>query len=121
MKILIVDDSPYMLELLTDILTASGFELAKASSGEEALTRYSEVNPDIVLMDILMPGMDGISATRNILLQDPNAKIVVVTAVAKNGLNKECLKAGAIRFIPKPFKIKELISTINSAMSDDIN
>ena len=70
-------------------------------------------------MDILMPSMDGVSATRKILEQDPSAKIVVITAVGKAGLEKECLEAGAMKFILKPFKIKELVSVINSIGYDE--
>ena len=121
MKILVVDDAPYMIKVLKDILVACGHEVHEAVTGEEALTRYSEVRPDVVLMDILMPSMDGVSATRKILEKDPLAKILVITAVGKTGLEKECLEAGARKFISKPFKIKELVNVINSAGVDERN
>jgi two-component system chemotaxis response regulator CheY len=114
MKILVVDDAPYMIKVLKDILVACGHEVHEAVTGEEALIRYSDIKPEVVLMDILMPSMDGVSATRKILEQDPLAKIIVITAVGKTGLEKECLEAGARKFISKPFKIKELVSVINS-------
>ena len=84
----------------------------------KALVRYAEVKPDIVLMDILMPKLDGISATKKILDIDPFAKIIVISAVGKSGLDNECLLAGAKKFIVKPFKIKELLSSINSLVTE---
>lgn len=114
MRILVVDDAPYMLKALRDILEAYGFEVQEAVNGEEALTRYQEVRPDVVLMDVLMPKLDGVSATKNILRHDPNAKIIVITAVGKTGLEKECLDAGAKNFVVKPFRIKDLLNSINA-------
>jgi two-component system chemotaxis response regulator CheY len=114
MRILVVDDAPYMLKALRDLLGAYGHKVYEAVNGEEALTRYAEVKPDLVLMDILMPMLDGVSATRKILEQDPGAKIIVITAVGKAGLEKECLDAGARRFLMKPFKVRDLLDAINS-------
>ncbi|MDO9097718.1 MAG: response regulator [Candidatus Methanoperedens sp.] len=114
LKLLVVDDAPHVLKALRDTLEARGYEVHEAVNGEEAVTRYREVNPDVVLMDILMPKMDGISATRNIINYDPDAKIIAVTAVGKRGLEKECIEAGASGFVMKPFKTKDLLNTINS-------
>lgn len=114
MKLLIVDDAPYVLKALSDSLGAHGHEVYEASNGEEALKKYSEVKPDIVLMDVLMPKLDGVSATRIIIKRYPEAKIIVVTAVGKQGLEKECINAGASGFIMKPFKTKDLLEIINS-------
>ncbi len=114
LKLLVVDDAPHVLKALRDTLEAHGYEVHEAVNGEEAVTRYREVRPDVVLMDILMPKMDGVSATRNIIEYDPDAKIIAVTAVGKRGLEKECVEAGASGFVMKPFKTKDLIDTINS-------
>lgn len=114
MKILVVDDAPYIIKVLKDILVACGHEVHEAITAEEALIKYSYIRPNVVIMDLLMPSMDGIIATRKMLERDPLAKIVVVTALGKTGLEKECLEAGAMKFILKPFKIKELVSVINS-------
>jgi two-component system chemotaxis response regulator CheY len=113
-KLLVVDDAPFVLKALRDTLEAHGYEVHEASNGKEAIVRYSEVNPDVVLMDILMPKMDGISAIRNIVNNDPGAKIIAVTAVGKRGLEVECVEAGASGFILKPFKTKDLLLTIGS-------
>jgi len=114
MKLLIVDDAPYVLKALSDSLSAHGYEVYGAVNGEEAVKKYTEVNPDIVLMDVLMPKLDGVSATRCLIERDPRAKIIVVTAMGKRGLEKECIEAGASGFIMKPFKIKDLLKIINS-------
>jgi two-component system chemotaxis response regulator CheY len=114
MKLLIIDDAPEMLRAFRDILEAYGCEVCVAENGEEGLARYAEVMPDVVLMDILMPKLDGISATKKMLELDPSAKIIIISAVGKSGLDNECLLAGARKFIIKPFKIKELLSSINS-------
>jgi len=121
LKLLVVDDAPHVLKALRDTLEAHGYEVHEAVNGEEAVTRYREVRPDVVLMDILMPKMDGISATRNIIDCDPDAKIIAVTAVGKRGLEKECIEAGASGFVMKPFKTKDLIDTINSLGNDERN
>lgn len=118
MKLLIVDDAPEMLKAFRDILEAHGCEVYEAENGEEALIKYAEVKPDIVLMDILMPRMDGISATKRMLQNDPQAKIIVISAVGKSGLKKECLAAGAKEFIVKPFKVKELLNSIDSRVKE---
>lgn len=114
MKVLIVDDAPYMIKVIRDILEAYQHEVYEALNGEEALIRYSEIKPDIVLMDILMPTLDGLSATRKIIERDPTANIIVITAMGKIGLEKDCLEAGAKKFIVKPFKMKELLSSIQA-------
>ncbi len=112
MKILIVDDATYVLKALQDLLGAHGYQVYGAANGEEALARYRELNPDLVLMDILMPKLDGVSATKEILQYDHTARIVVITAVGKPGLEKDCIAAGAKSFIMKPFKSQDLIKTI---------
>ncbi|MGA9099297.1 MAG: response regulator [Methanotrichaceae archaeon] len=118
MRILIVDDAECMLKAFRDILEAHGYNVHEAINGEDAITKYAETKPDIVLMDILMPKLDGISATKKILEEHPSAKIIVISAVGKSGLEKESLKAGAKKFIKKPFKIKDLIASINSLVKD---
>jgi two-component system chemotaxis response regulator CheY len=114
MKVLVVDDAPYMIKAIRDILEAYRHEVYEAVNGEEALLRYTELRPDVVLMDILMPTLDGVNATKRIIEQDSSANIIVITAVGKSGLEKDCLDAGAKKFIVKPFRIKELLSSIEA-------
>jgi len=120
-KLLVIDDAQYVLKALRDMLEAHGYEVYEAVNGEEALPKYMEVHPDVVLMDILMPKMDGMSATRNIIEYDPDAKIIAVTAVGKSGIEKECIEAGASGFVMKPFKTKDLLNAINSLGEDEGN
>jgi two-component system chemotaxis response regulator CheY len=114
MKVLVVDDAPYLIKALRDVLEAYSHDVFEAFNGEDALARYAEVRPDVVLMDILMPTLDGVSAMKRIMEQDHKANIIVITAVGKSGLEKECLAAGAKKFVVKPFKIKELLNSIES-------
>ncbi|MCQ8902521.1 MAG: response regulator [Methanothrix sp.] len=114
MKILVVDDAPFIVRALRDTLAARGFEVHEAQSGEEAISAYRDLKPDVVLMDILMPGMDGLSATREILNIDPAANIIVITAIGKPGLEKECMDAGAKGFLMKPFRARALMELIDS-------
>jgi len=119
MKLLVVDDAPCVIKALRDTLGAHGYEVHEAVNGEEAITRYREVNPDVVLMEILMPKLDGVSATRNIIEYDPRAKIIVVTALEKHGLERDCIEAGATCFIMKPFKTKDLLNIVDSMAKDE--
>lgn len=121
MKILVVDDAPYILKTLRDLLGAHGYNVEEAVNGEDALVKYEEAAPDVVLMDILMPKMDGISAIKSIIKYDANAKIIAITAMGKPDLEKDCIKAGARCFITKPFKTKDLLNTINSLGKDERN
>lgn len=121
MKVLVVDDAPHVLKAVQDTLEAYGCEVYEAVNGEEALIRYRDVAPDIVLMDILMPKVDGVRATRNIIKYDSDARIIVITALGKLGLEKDCLEAGASGFIMKPFKTKELLDMINSRGKNEGN
>jgi len=114
MKVLVVDDAPFILKAIRDILEAYGNEVFEAVNGEEALSVFQEARPDVVLMDILMPKLDGVGATRKIMEIDSQAKVIVVTAVGKHGLEKDCMAAGARDFIVKPFKTKDLLKAINS-------
>lgn len=114
MRILVVDDAPFILRVLRDSLEARGFEVHEAQSGEEALSAYKDIRPDVVLMDILMPGMNGISVTREIMKIDPSANIIVITAIGKPGLEKDCMDAGAKGFLLKPFRMRDLLDLIDS-------
>lgn len=114
MRILVVDDAPFIVRALKDSLEARGFEVHDVQSGEEALSAYRDLRPDVVLMDILMPGMNGIAVTREIIKIDPSANIIVITAIGKPGLEKECMDAGARGFLLKPFRMLDLLDLIDS-------
>ncbi len=104
-KILIVDDEPAMREVMRVIL--NNFNVMEASNGYEAIKICEEFKPDLVLMDIMMPRMDGIEATQKILEKYPGTKIVAVTAY-KTHKGESMLEAGAVDILEKPFRRKQL-------------
>ena len=119
-NILVVDDDEGIQKMFKFLLESYDYRVVQVASGKEALKKYVESKPDMVIMDILMPGMDGVKTTKKLLRQDKNAKIVVVTAVGKPGLEKGCIKAGAKAFLKKPFKIDQLLKTIQSVSKEEV-
>ncbi len=109
MRILVVDDDITMRELLR--LMLKNHEVYEADNGKRAIAIYERFKPDIVLMDILMPGMNGIEATKEILKRDPNAVIIGVSAFASNK-GKDIIAAGARDVLEKPFTRKKLLELV---------
>src|SRR5260221_3285534 len=104
-RILIVDDAMFMRAMIKDILANAGrYEvIGEAANGQEAVQKFSALKPDLITMDIVMPQMDGIEATREIIKQNPKARIVMCSALGQEGLRIESMAAGAKDFIVKPF------------------
>lgn len=118
-KILIVDDAAFMRMMLTDILVEKGYEIAgEAGDGGKALRLYKELKPDLVTMDIVMPEVGGIESIRKILKIDPEAKILVVSALGQQALVKEAIDAGAKGFVVKPFKSEKVTEEIEKILSE---
>ncbi len=115
-RILIVEDDEAVLETV-ELMLGKDYEIMKATDGWEAVKLYKVFNPDIVLMDIVMPRMDGVEATREILKIDPEAKIIGVTAYASRK-GKELIEAGAKEIVEKPFTRSELVGTIEKYLDD---
>jgi two-component system chemotaxis response regulator CheY len=115
-KVLIVDDALFMRAMIRDILENSGrYEVAgEAANGEEAVTRFRELKPDITTMDIVMPQMDGIEACREILRTSPKAKIVMCSALGQEALVIESIAGGAKDFIVKPFSAEKVLKVLDS-------
>ncbi len=112
-KVLITDDTLFMRVTLKGILGSNGFsEIIEATNGEEAVQQYQQHRPDVVLMDITMPVMDGIAATRKIREFDPNAKIIMCTALGQKEMVLQAVEAGARDFIVKPFQTDRVIETV---------
>jgi signal transduction histidine kinase/CheY-like chemotaxis protein len=112
--ILLVDDNPSNLELTRMILTAGGYRVEVATDGQEGLLKAKELKPSLILMDIQLPGMDGLMATRA-LKSDPDTagiKVVALTANAMKGTKEEALQAGCIGYIPKPIDVKRFVRDI---------
>jgi two-component system chemotaxis response regulator CheY len=117
-RILITDDALFMRVTLKNILTSNGFEIAgEACNGQEAVEKYEMVHPDLVLMDITMPIMDGITATRTIKAAHPDAKVVMCTAMGQKNMVIEAIQAGAKDFIVKPFQPDRVLESINKLIS----
>lgn len=119
--ILITDDNLVMLELLTDFLEAQGCRAAKAQSGKELLNKIKIIKPDVILMDIQMPGMDGLETIRRIRRHEDaviaSTKIIAVTALVMLGDRERCLEAGANEYMSKPLNLKKLVAVIQELTS----
>jgi DNA-binding response OmpR family regulator len=107
-RILVVDDEVEVVRLLKDFLTSKGYEVDTALNGAEALARVKEMKPDIVLLDIMMPGMGGIDALKEIKRIDPTIAVIMVTAVVDEELANRAVKLGAFDYITKPINIDYL-------------
>jgi two-component system chemotaxis response regulator CheY len=110
-RILIVEDAIYMREMLVEMLGEEEEEyevVGFAVNGKEAVEKYKDLKPDLVTMDLVMEEMDGIQAIREIKLYDPNALILVITALGTPEQRNEALEAGADEYLWKPFTVKNL-------------
>jgi len=117
-KILLVDDANIIRLMLRKILVEGGYEIAgEASTGEEAVRKYTELHPDLVTMDITMSGMGGVSAVKAIRKLDPNAKVIMCSAMGQKYLVVEAIKAGAANFIMKPFEPEKVLEAVEMAFS----
>jgi len=118
-KILLVDDSTYIRTVLGSIITEAGFEVAdEAADGEEAIRKYMNLKPDLVLMDVIMEPMNGMEATKAILDKDPEAKILMVTVLEDRGLFADLMKIGAKGYIMKPFSKDKIAKKIKEIMGE---
>jgi two-component system chemotaxis response regulator CheY len=113
MRVLIVDDTAFMRMTLRNTLEKSGYEvIGEAENGEIGVSKYFELKPNVVTMDITMPVMDGIKAIKEIKQKDPAAKIIVVSAMGQKELVVEALQSGARDFIVKPFQPERVLEAI---------
>lgn len=114
---MIVDDLAFIKLLLKDLIEKAGFRVVgEASDGEEAIDMYQVKKPDLVLLDITMPKMDGITALKKILALDPGAKIIMCSALGQQRLIVQAIQLGAKDFIVKPFRPDRVISSIKKAL-----
>lgn len=117
-RILIVDDAAFMRMMIKDILVKNGFEVVgEAADGLQAVDKYSELKPDLVTMDITMPEMDGIEALKRIKEQDPQAIVMMCSAMGQQAMVIDAISAGATDFIVKPFQADRVIEAIEKALS----
>jgi two-component system chemotaxis response regulator CheY len=117
-RILIVDDAAFMRMMLKDILAKNGYEIAgEAPNGLLAIERYKETHPDLVTMDITMPEMDGITAVKEIRKFDPDARIVMCSAMGQQAMVIEAIQAGARDFIVKPFQPERVLEAVRKNLA----
>jgi two-component system chemotaxis response regulator CheY len=116
-KILIVDDAAFMRMMVKDNLKKAGYtDFIEAGNGEEAINIFTEQSPDMVLLDITMPVKDGIETLTEIKLKNPQAKVVMCSAMGQESMVVEAIKLGALDFIVKPFKPERLVQTVKSVL-----
>ncbi len=116
-QILIVDDMPFMRAALKNILSDYGYEVGgEAANGQEAVEQYRALRPALALIDITMPVMDGITATRAILAGDPEARIILCATMGQKNRLVEALHAGAADFLIKPFRPDRVLDSVRKLM-----
>lgn len=116
-KILCVDDAAFMRMMVKNALTQNGYsDVYEAVDGMDAVEKFDELHPDLVIMDITMPNMDGLEALKTIRGKDPNASVVMCSAMGQEAMVVEAIKAGAKDFIVKPFKPDRIIKTVASIL-----
>ncbi|MGE4234468.1 MAG: response regulator [Bacteriovoracia bacterium] len=117
---LVVDDVPYARQIIKDILTSAKYiVIGEASNGDEAVRMYGELKPDFVTMDVVMPEKGGIEATRNIMDNNKEARIIIVSAMAHEHLLMDAISAGARDYILKPFSKEDLLKAVVKALQKD--
>jgi two-component system, chemotaxis family, chemotaxis protein CheY len=116
--VLICDDSAFMRTMVGDILRKADFEIiGEAETGIQAIEKYKQLRPDLVTMDIVMPEMGGIDAARAICQHDPNARIVMCSAIGQQALVVEAIQAGAKDFVVKPFQPARVLEAVQRLVS----
>lgn len=122
-KIMIVDDSVIIRQRLKELFKNKGFEVtAEVESGEKAIIKFKDCKPDIVTMDIALPGMSGIEVVKKLIEIDPSVKIIMLTATGERTTVLKAIKMGAVHFIVKPFqdaKVMEVIREVLGTSSDE--
>ncbi len=116
-SVLVCDDAIFMRTMISDILSQAGYEVVgEAETGAQAVDRFKELNPDLVTMDIVMPGMGGIDAVREILKIAPSAKILMCSAMGQQALVIEAIQAGAKDFVVKPFQPSRVLEAVQRVL-----
>ena len=116
-NILICDDAAFMRMMIKDILTKNGYNVAgEAENGLKAVEKYNETKPDLVMMDITMPEMDGIQALKKIKETDPNATVIMCSAMGQQAMVSEAIQSGAKDFIVKPFQADRVLEAIKKVV-----
>ncbi len=116
--ILVVDDAAFMRMMIRDILARDGYVIQEAVNGRDAIEKYRETRPDLVTLDITMPEVDGIEALQAIKQIDPDARVLMVSAMGQQKLIVDALEAGAADFLVKPFQPTKVLQTVKKCLED---
>lgn len=117
-RVLVVDDAKFMRHMLRNILTGIGCEVVgEAGDGSEACEKYEQLTPDIVTMDIVMPKLGGLDALKQIKNKNPNAKVVMISAIDQREPLMEALKLGAVDYVVKPFEKERVEEALKRVMA----
>jgi len=114
--VMVVDDAQFMRRRVAKSLAERGYQVIEAQNGEEAVQTYRSNQPDAVLMDITMPGKDGLAALSEIRQYDPQAKVIMLTALGQHAILLQAMKAGANGFVVKPYEADRLIKAVQNAL-----
>jgi len=118
-KILLVDDAAFMRKVIKDTLSKAGYtDLHEAVDGADAVEKFNSLKPDLVLMDITMPNMDGLEALKAIRAADGNANVVMCSAMGQESMVMDAVRSGAKDFIVKPFKGERVLKTVTSIVGE---
>ncbi|HHY39748.1 MAG TPA: response regulator [Syntrophaceticus sp.] len=120
MKIMVVDDAAFMRLTLEKIFISAGHEVIQAKDPVEALMLYQEHKPDLVTMDITMPEMNGVEGVKKLKEIDPNARVIMISAMGQQSMVRDAIKAGALDFVVKPFQPERILTAINRAVQKNI-
>jgi two-component system, chemotaxis family, chemotaxis protein CheY len=116
-KILVVDDAEFLRVRLTKMLVTDGYEVFEAENGVKAVASYKEIHPEVVLMDVTMPEMDGLAALKEIIGFDAKARVIMLTALGQESVVLEAVKSGARDFIVKPFEHDRVMKAITKLLA----
>ncbi|MEA2479800.1 MAG: two-component system, chemotaxis family, chemotaxis protein CheY [Thermoleophilaceae bacterium] len=117
-RVLVVDDAVFMRKVVSDALAKGGHEIiGEAANGQEAIDRFQELKPEVMTLDITMPEKDGLTALREIIAMDPQARVVMCSALGQETKVLEAIKAGAKDFVVKPFQPDRVLSAIAKAVA----
>jgi two-component system chemotaxis response regulator CheY len=117
-RVLVVDDAAFMRKMVSDALTKGGHEVVgEGANGEEAVTLYQELNPELTTLDITMPEKDGLQALKDIIAIDPDARIIMCSALGQESKVLEAVKSGAKDFVVKPFQPERILDAAAKAVA----
>lgn len=118
-KILIADDAAFMRMMVKDALSKGGYtDVYEAVDGADAVQKYDELNPNLVILDITMPNLDGLGALKEIRAKNSNANVIMCSAMGQESMVMEAVRSGAKDFIVKPFKPERILKTVTAILGE---